>query len=125
MPTCHRCNTPSLPSAEVRKTPKGFVHKDTFRCERIQKQLRVDASVRHHLDELEERWEALDRAYGSRDVMMVLNALGRFNAEFAELATATITSIASHNGKYYTQKQIAQALDIPPSALRGLKQSVR
>jgi hypothetical protein len=103
----------------------GYVCKDKLSCERTQKQLQMNERLYSELDRLDGHWEALRQAYVARDAMHVLSMLRVFHETTADLIIETVQSIAKNNGKHYTQKEIAQALDIPVSALRGLKQSVR
>lgn len=122
MPECHRC-TRTFSSGEVRRTAKGHVCKDAIACERRKRSLVVDVELRAALDAIEEAYEELDRGYGSRDVLVALTKASKMLDALNAVVYATVMSAARTTP--YTQKELAQALGIPTSALRGLKEAAR
>jgi hypothetical protein len=122
MPDCHRCER-TFASGELRRTPKGHVCKDTIACRRrlfITKSYVVDSDL---IDRFAMHARGLDDLADGHDPIKVLRLLSVLRDDLTDVAMDVVDRAARETK--LTQKQIAEALDVPVSMLRGLKQSVR
>jgi hypothetical protein len=117
MPTCHRC-TRTFASADVRRTPKGHVCKDTDACKR-----RLNLTVNQLIDDdrrnvFAKHGEDVDRLTGGCDPILALTAFRRLHEDTTEMV-GEICERALKETKL-TKKALADALGVPVSMFRGL-----
>jgi hypothetical protein len=122
MPTCKRCDHTGA-TADFRRSPSGgHLCNDKTGCER-----RRVAGLNDWLPLIEQAHtvaihaSAVEHHVGDTDTMRALGSLRVLADAYAELAVQ-LAQAAVREGK--TVKAVAETLDVPPSQLRGLKQSV-
>lgn len=118
MPNCHRCDR-TFPTAEVRRTTKGHVCKDAVSCKRRLNETRgavVDGAL---ADRLASHWKVFDQQADQHSPLATLAALRDMNQALTEVVVDVVAR-AGRETKL-TQKQLATALGVPPSMLRGLR----
>lgn len=119
MPVCHTCMRTSA-TGEMRRTTKGHVCKDKVQCKR--NLTRTRGAVVPDLviaDNVAAAARTFDAAADKDDPLTALRALSDL-AEAGSRAAFEIVAKAARETRL-TQKQLAEALGVPPSALRGLR----
>jgi len=119
MPACKRCNRVAA-TGELRKTPGGgYVCKtDRERCELVARAGEWPEGIDQLAREVKSHAESVIVQCEREDAMRALDRLRQMSDAYAELAVE-LAKRASREGK--TQKQIAAAVGVPASQLRGLK----
>jgi ribosome-binding protein aMBF1 (putative translation factor) len=120
MPECHRCNR-TFATADVRRTTKGHVCKDTVGCKRrltLTRSPIVDSRI---ADRLILHTKSLNELADGHDPLAALRVVKVVNDDLVDFAHDVVMRAARETN--LTQKQLAEALGVPPSALRGLKQA--
>jgi|SRR5262245_20309083 len=118
MPTCHRC-TRTFASSEVRRTTKGHVCKDSTMCKRRLSQTKhyvVDGLI---VDDLMRHANRVNECADTYDPIAALNAISLLMEDIQQAAADIIERAAEETT--LTQKQLASALGVPASTLRGLR----
>jgi hypothetical protein len=123
MPDCHRCER-NFPTAELRRTPKGYVCKNTIACKRRLGETKSYALSSTFADRLALHVRSFDeQADEGRDPLALLRLLAIIKNDLVTCAEDIVYRAARETN--LTQKQLAEALDVPSSTLAGLKQSVK
>lgn len=118
MPDCHRCER-TFPTAEVRRTSKGYVCKDSLACKRRLSLTRGAVIEMEKADALAVAYRKFDSLADKNDPLAALAALSELATAGSEAAYDIVKRAARETN--LTNKQIAQALGVPTSTLRGLR----
>jgi hypothetical protein len=123
MPQCKRCGRVAA-TAELRKTPGGnFVCKtNRDRCTLTARAGEWPSKIDGLAEELMRYADLVKTSCNREDVMRALARCKTLRDYYTKLITE-LAMRASLEGN--TQKAVAAALDVPPSALTGLKQGAR
>lgn len=119
MPECKRCGRVAA-TAELRRTPGGnYVCKtDRERCTIRARAGDWPTGIDELARDAMKTADAMVTACNREDAMRALHQLGRMKTLYGDLALE-VAMRASREG--HTQKEIATALGVPASSLRGLK----